>query len=422
MSTINFTSGNILGNEELVQNNVFLRKSLQSIISNLGVSKGVVKQRGTGNQLLVNVGTNTIGGYNTLKVNTGDIVATRNAAARDAIIDNNVLANLTGLIGTDLMPDVCSLVAGDNIQIPNIGTYNQNDVLYVGVHPYLTVLEEGTVNVSTAGQVTFSNANVTKRLRSHVSNSPTKIRIYQNESASPVQQKEFEVVSIDSDTTITIDGVFPSALTDYRVAIVGSYDLIESPSLVNRFAYASVIGRLAFATTLGGFTYDSVPIAKLIFNADQTFSIVDIRDNYVFYLNTGAAEAVDITSQFTFNAARVNVVADNKVFIEYYPGGRIRLFGVLFFNGSSATLKFNAGTIPYPTFNKLIRTGICDLAINDEQSWDVVPTFTTPKMAVYSSVENLSGLNLIVDLKVETTISAQGYNFNVWLQENTSIY
>lgn len=284
MSTINFTSGNILGNEELVQNNVFLRKSLQSIISNLGVSKGVVKQRGTGTQLLVNVGTNTIGGYNTLKVNAGDIVATRNAAARDAIIDSNVMANLTGLIGTDLVPDVCSLVAGDNIQIPNIGTYNQDDVLYVGVYPYLTVLEEGTVNVSTAGQVTFSNANVTKRLRSHVSNSPTKIRIYQNESASPVQQKEFEVVSIDSDTTITIDGVFPSALTDYRVAIVGSYDLIESPSLVNRFAYASVIGRLAFATTLGGFAYDSVPIAKITFNTDQTFTITDLRDDNLFYI------------------------------------------------------------------------------------------------------------------------------------------
>lgn len=303
MSSINFQRGEIIGKEELIHWNKQLREALNVLISTIGWggNKNVLNARGAlirnylplTNDLKVALGTNPVGGYNTVKINAGWGVGSIEDAYIDPIIASTVDTSVNGIPQT--LDNISNLgvlykTAQDNIEIPGISGLGVGATRYVVVYPRITVFENGTCNITTSNQVTFTDSTIVAKLRDQSSKSPSKLRFFTNTSTAYNSGHVYEVVSIIDDNNITISGVFASSATNLYVAIVGSYDLKEQATLssATQYLYGYVKGEVEFDTTTTG-SNGGFPVALLTFAADHSFTITDLRQGYLFGLSNSDA-------------------------------------------------------------------------------------------------------------------------------------
>lgn len=321
MESLNFQNGQVVGKQELINWNTQLRESMAAIISKLG--NGNFQGRGTmmkntdplGGDLLVEQGTSQVGGYNTIKINAGWGVGLIEDATADPVIASYVDSSLNGLpkdlkFLSNYAPFYTPLQ--DNISIPGIAGLGLWDTRYVCVYPKFTVFEDGTCNISTSNQVTFSDSSIVAKLRDQTSNSPTKLRFFTDSSTVYNGGQVYEVVSIVDGSNIIISGDFSSPETDLYVAIIGSYDLPNQALLSgsNNYNYGYIRGIVGFETSINdSVDYGGFPVAKLTFATDQSFTIEDIRGNYLF--NLGAVDALlaknNLNDLDDFDEARTNL-------------------------------------------------------------------------------------------------------------------
>lgn len=296
MESLNFQQGGIIGKNELIHWNLNLRESLQVILDKMCV--GVSGKRGIlaptndtmVGDLKVELGTNQVGGYNTVKIAAGWGMGFTEEAGVDIVIAGSVATTVNGIpktINNLDRYDPFYKTAKDSIVIPGIAGLGVGAVRYVTVYPRITVFEEGVCNISTSNQVVFSDAKVVDKLRDHTSNSPSKLKFF-TDSATPYNSSAvYEVISIVDGTAIIISGSFGSAVTGLYCAIVGSYDLQEMAALStsNQYLYGYIKGEVVIDTTttptLGGFQ-----VAMLNFAADHSFTIRDLRQDRLFSLGS----------------------------------------------------------------------------------------------------------------------------------------
>ena len=301
MSSINFQRGEIIGKEELIQWNAYLREALNVLMYKIGWGGNENQIGGRGaiirntspleSDLLVQLGTNPVGGYNTIKINAGWCVGSISDAYKDPIISSTVADSVNGIPLT--LSGIGNLgvfykEAQDNIEIPGISGLGAGAVRYITVYPRITVLENGTCNISTSNQVTFTDSGVVAKLRDQTTKSPSRIKFFTDSSTPYNSGQTYEVVTIVNSTSIVISGSFPTEVTNLYAAIVGSYDFREQATLssASKYMYGYVKGLVGVsATTSDG--YLGIPVAKLTFAADHSFTIEDMRDDYLFTLGLG---------------------------------------------------------------------------------------------------------------------------------------
>lgn len=297
MESLNFQNGQVIGKQELINWNLQLRESITAIISRLSAkganSMGVllINKTPLDSDLLVSLGTNQVGGYNTIKVNSGWGVG----CISDADVDPVISAHIGNLNGVPKTLNYLSHYAPfytleqDNIPIPGIETLILGDKRYVCVHPKFTVFEDGTCNISTSNQVTFSKTGIASKLRDQTSNSPTKLRFF-TDSATPYNGGEvYEVVSVIDESNVVISGQFTTAVTGLYVGVVGSYDLQNQAILssAHNYNYTYIRGGISFVSDINlGNEYGGFPVAELLFYNDHTFAINDLRKDYLFNFGT----------------------------------------------------------------------------------------------------------------------------------------
>lgn len=303
MSSINFQRGEIIGKEELIHWNKQLRETINVLMSTIGWGGdgNVLNARGAlirntlplDSDLLVSNGTNLVGGYNTIKINAGWGVGSIEDAYVDPIVSSTVDTSVNGI--PQVLENIDNLgvlykVAQDNVEIPGISGLGVGATRYVVVYPRITVFENGTCNITTSNQVTFTDSTIVAKLRDQSSKSPSKLRFFTNTSTAYNSGHVYEVVSIIDDNNITISGVFASSATNLYVAIVGSYDLKEQATLssATQYLYGYVKGEVEFDTTITG-SNGGFPVALLTFAADHSFTITDLRQGYLFGLSNSDA-------------------------------------------------------------------------------------------------------------------------------------
>lgn len=224
------------------------------------------------------VGSTTISGYKTLRINEGKIGLSCSLLTDkriSSIIINNESIQETGVSFYEF-PET------DDIEIPGIGSYDDGDFIYVGFLPIYEVFEEGTVSIS-GNQVTISGGDFSS-IRDQSYKNPSKIRFYKSDGSNAVNNQIYEVISKISDTQIIITG----SLTDesgIKFINVGSYDLRQG-NLSDKSCYVNVSGVLSFNTDAdvmpenGGFN-----ICKLTFDKSNDFVITDVRLPYYISLS-----------------------------------------------------------------------------------------------------------------------------------------
>jgi hypothetical protein len=298
MESLNFHQGEIIGKNELIHWNSNLREPLHTIIDKLGqgfsaaVGKqgALIKNNPIGDLidvgLKVSLGTNQVGGYNTIKINEGWGIGYTTSASVDPIVSISEMNGLPLSINSLSRYDPFYKSAEDNISIPGIDSLGIGDVRYVVVHPRITILEDGTCNISTNNQVVFSDSKVVAKLRDQSSNSPSKLKFFSDNSTSYNSGAVYEVVSIINSTTVVISGTFNVSVTGLYCAIVGSYDLQELASLSSsdKYLYSYLKGAVVIDTDAIHAAYGGFCVARLDFLADHSFTITDIRSNYLFSL------------------------------------------------------------------------------------------------------------------------------------------
>lgn len=311
MKTLNFNQGCILGTSELIEYNQQLRDELRAFISEIGNSSIGILMNRYEDTLKVSQGAN-VGGYGTISIVRGGFCVT--GLSESDITRDPILAGVdfNGIDPLRDLPEDISLYYKEsitNVQIPGIGTLPNRTIRYVVNYPKLTVFEEGTCNISTTAQVVFTDDKIVSKLRSQITNSPSKITFFTDSSTKFRSGEIFEVMSIVNDTTIIISGDFTTSSSGLYCAIVGSYDVQELPNLVNKYLYAYYKGELSIMNDLTD-TLGGVPLAKLTFATDQSFTIEDIR--YKYRYNILPEEWISISS----------ALASSSLFSTYINGAQ----------------------------------------------------------------------------------------------------
>lgn len=142
----------------------------------------------------------------------------------------------------------------------------------------ITNEEQGTVSVQTDGSLTGVGTEFTKVLRGQP-NFPTKVRFV----SSNQNIYEYEVVSVTSDTSAVLSGNFV-AESDMKYAVVGTFTpgYVPSESDKNIYEYDSFELRIENSASRPEITADEFILAQIKYGAGGTWSIVDLRGDYLF--------------------------------------------------------------------------------------------------------------------------------------------
>lgn len=370
MKTLNFNQGCILGTSELIEYNQQLRDELKWILSGLGSSKLGILMAGNTSIGEITVD-NPVGGFNTVKINSSPFLVGN--TSYDSYIDPVILSyinNLNGLAGNsrELGEDDLFVFNQEKklaVSIPGIESLGSGAVRYVVSVPRITVFEVGTCNISTTGQVVFSDANIVKKLRSNITNSPSKLTFFTDSSTKFNSGEIYEVLTIVNQTTIIISGDFATSNSNLYCAIVGSYDIQELPNLVNKYLYTYCRGELMFLTDTG-LSLGGTALAKLDFNADHSFVITDLRPTHQFEWAT-STPWTEIGNRFISSPAYATYVDTTKpvplsVEFRQSPSGAIELRGNIWFKSTAVNdeilLDTNLAT------NRIVSTSKCSSGDN----------------------------------------------------------
>ena len=285
MKTLNFNTQQIISGEELKAWDKSLRDLFSAFIqSRVSPQSGFILDTVDPEDLqpvlgYVNVytGTNPIGGYNTLKINSGNIgLATSQLVEKRiaAIVVNNQSLKDAGVA-------LYQYPGEDNIEIPGIGTFSNGDELYVGFAPIFDVFEEGLVSIS-GNQVTISNGDFSL-IRDQRYKNPSKVRFYNPDGSSSTNNQIYEVISKISDTQIIISGTLTNE-SGLKIVNVGSYDLRQG-NINDKSCYSYITGVLTFTDDVDELPENGgINIAKLTFDASNDFTI-DISIRLPYYIS-----------------------------------------------------------------------------------------------------------------------------------------
>lgn len=283
MESLNFQQGEIIGKQELIQWNINLREASNAIFDKLGY--GPVDNVG----ILMKDADTLDGDFaltegQDIAVAAGWAVGDLSKAYIDPVISTVIGTSINGIPIT--LPHLDNFIpfytAAAEVLL---GTSTIGQSRYIYTRPRITVFEEGTCSiVNLSNQVILPTAVVLK-LRDQTSNSPSKLTFFTDASTKYNSGAIYEVISIVNSTTVTVTGVTPTLTTGY-VAIVGSYDLLESATLStsNYYLYGYVRGMLGAEVAVGD--VDGAVILGKGTVGISNVTITDLRKNYLFSLDS----------------------------------------------------------------------------------------------------------------------------------------
>jgi hypothetical protein len=291
MAYINYRPFQSIDIAELVKTESFIRETLSVIIDTKTNKKGLLIPRDSiGSECQVAMGSNLdTNGNKTLKINGGYFVAKGFQVADN---NNNAINNLRNVL--------VKFDDEDNIEITDIASKANGDVVYVIATPVEKSTEIGSITITaSSNQITATGIDFTKLLRDQSSGVPSKIR-FKKSASSPTNNLDYEVVQILSSTTAIISGSLVDE-QNLELEVIGSFDLNEQMDLSNKYLYSYIKGSISFSIS-DTVTDEQVILAKLTFDGTGSFVIDDLRyDNVLKFLTENATKLKieEKTSDFT---------------------------------------------------------------------------------------------------------------------------
>lgn len=379
MKTLNFNQGCIVGTSELIEYNQELREEFKALLQEMGNSSSGILLNRNKDAGKVSVGNSQVGGYNTISIvsNCFCVGSPSNGAYVDPVISEITFNGLPFL--RDVMDDlfIYSQPSILNRSIPGIGSIPNGSIKYVVSVPRRTVFEEGTCNISATAQVVFTDVRIVKKLRSQITNSPSKITFFTDSSTKFRSGEIFEVMSIVNDTTIIISGDFTAAVSNLYCAIIGSYDIQELPNLVDKYLYTYYRGDVQILNNIED-TYGGVVLAKLTFNEDQSFSIQDLREvnRYSFSASTSWVDITDSLATTPNYSTYIDTTKSNKVEVRISSTDKIEVRGSLWLKGLSPKSVLRLST--NGAVNRVVSSSKCASGLNImSKKSDITTNFDT---------------------------------------------
>jgi hypothetical protein len=173
-------------------------------------------------------------------------------------------------------------------QIPKDNISIADDSLWYWLkisHEY-SPLEEGTVSVNPAGEITGISTKFTEVLRPSTTGHPTSIKFYRDDGATPVNTSEYQIENIIDDTSIIVSGSL-STETTLRYSVIGSFTYGQSIAQNKKEPYqydSTKIELIAEAIVdtapTAGFVIDKQFYLARIQRSGATVTIQDKRSNY----------------------------------------------------------------------------------------------------------------------------------------------
>lgn len=185
----------------------------------------------------------------------------------------------------------------DNISIPNNGNY-----YWVKISHKYNYTEEGEVSINTDGTVTGVNTKFFEVLRGQSTEVPVKIKFYKDSGL--VNTSIYEVVSVDSDTSLLLSGTLFTAESGLKYIVIGSTpigEVLTDDQKVGLYWYDSCNIELIPEETLG-----EPPVSDYL--VDEDFYIARVRN----VSNTISIEDKRGTQFLTFNVEGMNDKLDKN--------------------------------------------------------------------------------------------------------------
>ena len=159
-----------------------------------------------------------------------------------------------------------------------LGSQVSGEDKWIVVRRAVTNEEQGTVSVQTDGSLIGVGTEFTKVLRGQP-NFPTKVRF----TSSAQNVYEYEVVSVTSDNSAVLSGSFV-AESGMKYAVVGTFTpgYIPSEGDKNIYEYDSCELRVENSASRPEITEDEFILAQIKYIAGGSWSIVDLRGDYLF--------------------------------------------------------------------------------------------------------------------------------------------
>lgn len=185
----------------------------------------------------------------------------------------------------------------DNISIPNNSNY-----YWVKISHKYNYTEEGEVSINTDGTVTGVNTKFFEVLRGQSTEVPVKIKFYKDSGL--VNTSIYEIVSVDSDTSLLLSGTSFTAESGLKYIVIGSTpigEVLTDDQKVGLYWYDSCNIELIPEETLG-----EPPVTDYL--VDEDFYIARVRN----VSNIISIEDKRGTQFLTFNVEGMNDKLDKN--------------------------------------------------------------------------------------------------------------
>lgn len=207
-------------------------------------------------------------------------------ASSFGVVASSVEGSVDILPGLAYNSQMEAIVSRDRITV-SLGSVVEGQDKWIVLRRAVTANELGTVSIQTDGSLTGIGTEFTKVLRGQP-NFPTKVRF----TSSSQNIREYEVVSVISDTSAVLSGGFV-AESGQKYSVIGTFTPGFIPAAGNKEIYEHDYFEIEVITSDAKpeLTEDEYILARMAYNVGGTYTILDLRGDYSFSMESISADA-----------------------------------------------------------------------------------------------------------------------------------